>query len=108
MNRQGDKQFLNHKDQESKELLAKHGISSVVVNELRERNTAIELARFVNSQEHCCWNMYKMRRRFMDGCSGALWNIKHDAKNRGSDEQAHEDDDGDGHGDDDENDSIIH
>jgi hypothetical protein len=106
---QGDKNFLPHKDSESRDFLAKHGITSIVVDELREHHTPVELSRFANSAENSCWHMFRMRKRFMDGVSGALFQGKSDSKARQTvDDQSEEDGDDDAAADEGDNESIVH
>jgi uncharacterized damage-inducible protein DinB len=104
---QGDKNFLPHKDSESRDFLAKHGITSVVVDELRDHHSPVELSRFANSAENSCWHMYRMRKRFMDGVKGPLFQGKSDAKSRVT-EDDQSGDDGYDDVEEEDNESIIH
>jgi hypothetical protein len=104
---QGDKHFMPQKDQENRDFMARYGLTSVVVAELRDSKTAVELGRLASNPETCFWRMYLMRKRFMDGCKGALCHGDHDSKSRSWEPRS--DDEEDEHiVDDDENESIVH
>ena len=68
----------------------------MVVDELRGQP---ELATIAKNLETSYWRMYKMRRRFMDGCDAPLFQGKSDAKTRkwdnssDTDDMLYEDDD---------------
>lgn len=79
---QGDKHFLYSRDSESRDFLAKHGLTSVVVTELRQHIPSAEL--LASSLENVCWRMYKMRKRFMDGSGDKLFQATSDIKSRTS------------------------
>lgn len=74
---------MPEKDSDIREFLKNHRLASIVVSELRVLHpSSAGMAKLTGSPENCFWKMYKMRRRFMDGCTGQLFQAKADAKSR--------------------------